>query len=442
MRKNYLLAFLIFTILVAEVFPETVKYDILKKSYKIGTVITLFNIDDSSTASKAVVEKKPFLSESFPVIKENIVSFTPDCAGKYEIKVNSDSEIIRFSIEVDQNSQLKSEEIVKLINTRKDEGNFKEVIEKCELLKQNYPDSKYFPDMLYIAGESAEKAGEQEKAGKYYEKIVKNFKLSEEASERVLYKLFKSIEGKKELAEDRYFYGKKLYNSNPEKYGAEFAKFCIESGIFLQEGIEIAEKSYIETGEKELAEILGDYYYGINSPKAVLYYKNVDKRKLSLAYLKLNDYNKFNESLKQLGESDRRDMLKAEEAKKAKERAQGYLDRIEEAQQQQKYEIADLFINKINSEIKDPEIIKKAVLQKGENEFLKKNYKETITVLKKYENSYKIVKEADVYYYIAMAYFNSSDIKNSYIYFDKITREFPGSSWDSKAKIYKIKIKK
>ena len=416
-------------------------YGEIVNKIKIGVTTKVLDVE-YGTKITAEIEKKPFMSESTISVKDDGVYFLVDTAGDYVINVKNYDEIVRYQIEAGKTSQYRQEDLIKIISSKKDAQDNKGVIDAVTLLKQNYPESKQFPDMLYVAGESAEKLGDTGLAYYYFDKIIKKFKLSEEANEKVLYKLFKSSEGKKEFLDDRYFNGKRLFDIDKLKYGKEFVLFCLENGSYSQEGITLAEEAYFENQDKELAEILGDYYYKKGSSKAIFYYKNGNLKKLSLAYLKLNDYNKFNETAKLLQGTDKQDVLKIEAEHKVKERVRGYLDRIAEAKQQQKYEAVDLFVNKIDSEVKDPEILKIALKESGEASFLKRDYKKALQIFKKYEAVYKVIKEADVYYYIAMSYFNMQDMKNSYYYFDKITKEFPNSSWDSKAKIYKIKIKK
>lgn len=439
MNKRLKIVIFFFIVTIVSVCGEEINFSNGVKNYTLGYKIKFSEIEKNDNV-ECFIEKRPFLSECEPFIKNGYVIVEPDTVGKYEVKIESDGAVLRYSFIIESEESLKADEIFKNIKQKISEESYKEAIESVILLKRNFPESRYFPDALYLAADAAEKSGESKTAVKFLKKITDNFKLSEEANEMVLSKLFQAFQ-KAEDKESAHTYGKMLYISNSEKYSKEYGKFCLNYNIYEREGIEILENWYSKNLDKESAEIIGDYYLKTNPEKAVIFYKNDNNKKLSLAYLKLKDYNKFQTAYETLTSDEKKEISKVVEEQKKKELLESYLKKIEEGNSQKKYHISEIYANKILSESKDKKMKKEALFALGEISYLKKDFKKTIEYFKNYEKSYEIVKEADVYYYLAISYYSINDLKNSYIYFDKITKEFPFTSWDSKAKIYKMKLK-
>lgn len=441
MNKRLKILVTIFVIIIFKIYGEEVVFNsAIETQYSLNDKIYFREIDTTLGNIECSIEKRPFLSESEPVIKNGKITVEPDTVGKYEIKILSEGEVIRYSFVVKGDETIKADEEFKIIKQKINDANYKEAIENVILLRKNYPESRYFPDALYLAADAAEKSGDSKTAVKFLKKITDNFKLSEEANEMVVYKLFTAFEkaGDKESA---HIYGRSLYNLNNEKYIKDYGRFCINYNIYEREGIEILESYYSKTLDKESAEIIGDFYLKTNPETAVIFYKNECNKKLSLAYLKLKDYNKFQAIYTTLTAEEKKEVGKIVDEQKKKELIESYFKNIEDGKEQKKYQIAELYANKVIAESSDENLKRDALFELGEISYLKKDFKKSIDYLKKYEKNYVIIKEADIYYYLAISYYNLNDMKNSYTYFDKITKEFPLTGWDSKAKIYKMKLK-
>jgi outer membrane protein assembly factor BamD (BamD/ComL family) len=439
MNKRLKTVILFFILTIFSVYGKEVNFSNSVENYKIGYKIK-FSEFEKNESVECFIEERPFLSESEPFIKDGYVIIEPDTVGKYEVKIESKGTVLRYSFKIEGEQSAKADELFKIIKQKISEESYRDAIDRVILLKQNFPESRYFPDALYLAADAAEKNGENKTAIKFLKKITDNFKLSEEANEMVIYKLFKAFE-KAEDKEAAHTYGKMIYKLNSEKYFKEYGKFCIKHTIYEREGIDIIEDYYSKTLDKESAEIIGDFYLETNPEKAAVFYKNDNNKKLSLAYLRLKDYNKFQTVYATLTADEKKEVSKVVEEQKKREVLESYFKKIEDGNSQKKYQISEIYANKILTESKNEKMKKDALFALGEIAYLKKDFKKTIDYLKKYENNYGIIREVDIYHYLALSYYNLNDLKNSYIYFDKITKEFPFTSWDSKAKIYKMKLK-
>ncbi len=430
---------IVFSIIVSAAYCKEVSFNGNLESYTAGDKIVFGYSGEYDKESEIVIEKRPFLSEAEGILRDGKVIIDADTVGKYEFKILSSGEVARYSFTAEGDTEDRADDLFKILKTKNGAGEFQGVIESMNILKRNYPESRYFPDALYLAADSAEKNGENKITIKYLKKIVDNFKMSEEANEMVMERLFKAFD-KAQDKESARIYGKKLYELNEEKYAKEYGSFCVKYDIYESEGMTVLEEYYSKTLDKECAEIIGDYYLKNNPEKAVVFYKNDNNKKLSLAYLKLKDYNKFQAVSSNLNGEDRKEVSKIVEEQKRKELLESYFEKVKDGNKQKKYQISELYANKILVEAKNGQQKREALFELGEISYLKRDFKKTISYLKKYEKDYGIVKEADIYYYLALSYYNLNDMKNSSFYFDKITKEFPFTSWDSKSKIYKMKL--
>ena len=159
MVKRVRILMLVMIVSVLNLYGKDVVITLDNTECKAGETVVFGDKEELESIYEATVEKRPFLSESIPVITGGKVKMDTDVAGKYEIKIVTTDGELGYSVNALNDTDKKADELFKIIKTNSGLGDFKGTEEAVKILKRNYPQSRYFPDAFYLTADSAEKSG-------------------------------------------------------------------------------------------------------------------------------------------------------------------------------------------------------------------------------------------------------------------------------------------
>lgn len=275
--------------------------------------------------------------------------------------------------------------------------------------------------------------------------LYETYRFDEETQEEVFYMLFvvDTNLGKIDSAAEMIA---RLYKKKPEKYGKEYGLFFYKN-YSDESSIEILEKSLENGTDKETALVLGDYYFlKLNYNKACEFYRLFDSQKFVNSALLAGDFKRAEEIIPRLKPEEKDKIIKQIKDYKLqtedKDKAKKYYEQADKNFNENKLELAKIYYLKIITELKENELKQKAYFSIGKINYLSKKYTEANTNFEKYLEYNDFKKNAEVLYYLGNCYMNLMMNDKALEYFDRLAAEYPFTVWETKAKIYRLKLKK
>lgn len=433
---NFLI-FLILSILTYSYEANGIK---LENFIYIGTPLKL-QAEFESYNYKWNIEKKPFLSNLRLENEEKTIKVIPDLPGDYEISIERDFQKAYIKFTAYKNTEFLEKEIYDRFIGQFQKLNInpsyslKNMNDYLNEMNKNYPYSFYIKDMLKKISNSALEYDEVVYAEKYINKYLEEYKLSQDEKNEYYVKLFKLYDKKSKSIEAREII-KKIKADNLE-YKKLFSDYLISSNIAE------LEKVYENTLDKEIGKKLGDYYLkNLNPEKAMIFYKNSDKFNYVKMYIdktKNYDISLFEEDLTQ---DEKVNLQNYIDFKKQEEKINGYYDRAKENMDSYKFELAEIYYKKILENTNNEDLIKKVWYDMAKLYFLEKNFEKSKTYFNFYKDKYGDFKKPELSYYLASIYYNLGDYEKTEEELNKISENYPFTIWETKAKVYKVKINK
>jgi len=435
--KNKLLCLIMFLLLWVYSFSSNNIF--IENRIMIGNEL-IFNVPDDNNDYKWEIENKPFFSQTFLKEYDGKISFIPDIPGNYEFILYKNGE--KYSekkLTVIGNTNDSEKTLINNFNNYYNSKNLYMVLYTSQMITQNYSNSYYIKEMYSKIVNLSFEIGNYETAKDYINKILYRYKMSNEESIGYLYKLYiiyDSLNNKKKqleiideiIAIDEEFI-LKFSNENIIKNNIKY--------------IGILKRYYEKTHNREVASILGDYHFENKEYcQAELYYRNADKIKLFKLYAHTDNEDKIDELMETLQDDEKIEVQKFISEYRTKERDSNYYKTAEENYKNYKFEIAELYYNRIIKESHNKELQNEVMYKLAKLYFTEKKYNLSKEYFEKYLNNYE--NEGlliDCLYHLGVIYFETNKLDESEKYFDEIIKNYPLTLWETKASIYKIKIK-
>lgn len=238
----------------------------------------------------------------------------------------------------------------------------------------------------------------------------------------------------------------RLYQIKPEKYAREYALFFYRN-YNDEKSIEILEKSLDYNQDKEAAVIVGNFYFSKgNYIRAAEFYRLFDSQKFVNAALAAGDVKKAEEILPKLKAEEKDKITKQIKEFQIqiedKEKAKKYYEQADKNLNENKLELAKIYYAKIISEVKENELKQKAYFSLGKINYLSKKYSDANINFEKFLEFNDIKKNAEALYYLGNGNMNLNFGDKALNYFNRLISEYPYTIWETKAKIFLLKLKK
>ena len=383
------------------------------------------------------IERKPKYSNVTINGIGRSVTIKFDLAGEYIINLKSDDNLSKKIINVEKNYLSGEYELFEKIERVYDIEDLDYLIKLTEEFFVNFSNSeKLFEIYDLVASLSFKKRSNG--AEKFLIDLLKYDKNIQSKQEERLYRLYMLSKENGELLKAKKYIDK-LFLENSFTYKKEYAKFYFEN-IDKNYGLSLMEKMYEKKYDREINTILGEYYREKNIKKSELFYKD-DKMELAKIYIEEKDKKKTRELIEEFNEKELEVFKELSNEIINGKKSDEYYARAIDNYKSGNYEEALIYYDKVLLGSKDEMKIKKSYFNTAKIYFLKQDYVKSIKQFNKYNELYGTVKDVEAKYYMAIIYFNMEDYEKSKKLFSLILEKYPYTIWETKSKIYILKIK-
>lgn len=432
--KNYIILFFILLnfVLYSQSFLEETEYAIEVENIIYPESVLKISAPFVENLKFELISK-PRFSESELLKKDEKYYLVPDFVGKYKIRMKTDSYDVFKEIIVNRKIK-ESEDVLYLeLSKIKLENNQDLMTKKIKSILINYPESK---SMIWYFLDYASGIEDRNEKIKYYKIVENNYILDSKTAEKIYLELYKRVYTESEKNQ----YLKKLYGLS-NKYEKEYLLKSFEKskGSIVKN----LEKYYIKYLDKEIGKVLGDYYREMNnSQKALLYDNYSDKIKLAEYYFENEENELLDEIYYDLAEDEQK-IIERKKLKKENEKIlKGYYGKAKESLDAYKFELAQVYYNNILESSDNEKYLKKIYYDLGKLNFIRKDYAKSLLYFEKYSKEYSDSKDIELLYYFSRIYYEFDEDEESLKYLDQIIERSPYTVWETRAKIYMLKINK
>jgi len=412
---------------------------VIENKIKVGDELKIYapNIEDEinwKLISRPVFSKIDINSR----LKQ--VEFIPDIVGEYKIRLNSNDSENNKNVYVFKEIKEKEKEMQAIIMELYKNKNIIELEYSVEINKKNYPKSIYLLENFYQIINLARELKKMEIEKKYLKYICNEYKMLPETKYMVLERLYEISEMLELNSGQNYL--KKIALNN-EFYNEKLIKSNLEKSLNKEKEIKIIINEYSKKLKIELGELVGDYY-NENGDKqnAIKYYKMSNNLKIAKIYLESNEEEKLKEIEEQLSNVEKEEIKKIEEQKEKLKTENDYYKKASESLENNKFNISKLYYSQIIKKSENRELVKKAYYSLSKVYSLTNEYQKSKEYLEEYIAKYANIKDVKAYYDLALLNYNMENFDEAKGEFDRILKLYPYTIWETKAKIYMLKIKK
>lgn len=431
--------YMIFVFLCLKVFSFSDNGIYIENRIMIGNEL-VFNSPQYGREYIWIIKDKPFFSKAFIDSKQSMAYFIPDKAGNYNFELYVDGNYYgEKNFFVIKNTKSSEKEIFENFNEYYKKNNLYMMLYNMQLIEENYSASYYIKEMYDKIIDLAYKIDNTGIQEEYLNKILLRYKLTDKEDIGYLVKLYKIYEKNKNENKMEKVYT--LILNKDKSYIVEYAeKYILKNH---DKYFSILLDYYKSTFDKKAGEIIGNYYFSKKDYcNAEIYYKNSNKKKLIEIYIENKNQEKIDKMMSNLEDSEKIAFQKFIIESRAKERDKNYYITAEENFKNYKFEIAELYYNRILKESIDNELKTKVMYKLAKLYFSEKKY----NLSKKYfedfiQNNVNEGLKIDSLYHIGVILFDTNQASKSEAYFDDIIENYPFTLWETKSRIYKIKIK-
>jgi len=416
----------------------------------IGSEILVENkieIGDELTISAPNIEEdikwelieKPLFSRVYLEKKLKKVNMVPEVAGIYKLKLYSEKIIENKKIYVFRTTRKKEDEIEIEIEKNYKEKDLDDLQKNVEILQKNYPNSKKIMESFYKISLLSKELKKYKEENETLFFLYDEYKMSPKTKEKILKRL---IELDKVLENENNEFIKKILrkNENNEFY---LAKSNIVSGNVTEKQLQKLKKEYSKELNTELGKLLGDYYNKIgDNIRAEEFYKKSNKLDLAKLYLKDKKVEEVEQLMSELSEKSKNELeIMKKNILNLKEEKE-YYKKAEESLKNNKFNIAKLYYSKILKRSTNKDLLKNTYYKMSKLYSLINEYQKSKEYIEEYIKKYANIKDVKAYYDLALIDYNLGNYKQAKKGFEKILELYPYTVWETKAKIYMLKMKR
>ncbi len=388
----------------------------------------------------AEIIKSPYLSKSYVVAKEGNLFFETGYQGEYILDIIKDGSFYkRFRVTSKVKYSFTQEKNYDIILNSYENGKLDILITSVKLSRLAFPDALYHKETAFMILEKALAERNLSQAKEAADFIRGNFQIDNMERERLF--SFDKEMAKGDSARYRTFLEKNISKPGIEE---ELVDIILGSGILNDEDELFLIRKYSEDQDARIALYLGKWYMGkgdvINAERYLLYGK--DYYNLCMLYLNEGDLEGFESALSKVSEDKIPELEKEREMYRRGELIKKELSLGDEKYQRENYEEAVLFYKR--AEEKDIEASRRlgTDMKIGMSYYYITRYKDAAYYFEKALESEKTpIKKAEIEYLAGVCYYRMQDKEKSMKSFEKLVRDYPGTTWSKKAMIYIVRLR-
>ncbi len=389
---------------------------------------------------RAEIVNSPYLSKSTVAVKDGNLFFQTGYQGEYILDITRDGSFYKqFTVKSKVKYSFTQEKNYDIILNSYENGKLDILISSVKLSRLAFPGALYHKETAFMILEKALGEKNLDVAKEAADFISKNFQLNDMEREKLFD--FDMEMAKEDPIKYRGFLEKYIHKPGL----AEELVNIILAGKSLRDNDEIfLKKRYSETFNPKIALYLGRWYMNkgdiINAERYLLYGK--DYYNLCLLYLNNGDLERFETSLLKVSEDKTAELEKEREMYHRGELIKKEITLGDEKYQRENYEEAVLFYKR--AEEKDIEAARRfgTHIKIGMSYYYITRYRDAAYYFEEALESEKSpMKKAEIGYFAGVCYYRMQDKEKSIKSFEKLVRDYPGTTWSKKAMVYIVRMR-